>query len=281
MCNFAGDKHIIKNIIMKKIYILLFAALLSSMTVDAQVTQGRVGNGNITIYGTPWNNVYGLDFDNDGTLEIRISDFESTPTIYNGAFSYNYEDNGTNILADANMWDYVGVLDAGVTVGAANASLFAGYGDAYFDGSNITTGVHYMGFRIKLSDGIHYGYAKYTMTQEGGNYRATFNNCYYNATAGASIVTGDEGAVQRIDDVEGLRKITMYPNPATSWVTVDMEGLSGNGKVSVIDMSGREIMNANTDGKKVKLDVGTLARGTYYVRINDERAATIRKLIVR
>jgi len=178
---------------MKKLMIFVLAALVGFVEANAQITQGRIGTGNITIWGTDWNDVYGLDFDNDGTLEIRISDFESTPTIYNGAFSYDYADNGTNILADENGWDYVGVLDAGVTVGSASTSLFAGYGDAYFDGTNITLGTHYLGLRISLADGVHYGWAEYTMTQEGGDYRATFNSCYYNATVGADIVTGDTG----------------------------------------------------------------------------------------
>ena len=179
---------------MKRLMLTLFAVVFGFATADAQITQGRIGNGDITIYGTEWNDVYGLDIDNDGILEIRISDFESTPTIYNGAFSYDYEDNGTNILADENMWDYVAVLDAGVTVGAGNSSLFAGYGDAYFDGSNISVGTHYLAFRIKLDDGLHYAWAEYTMTEESGNYRATFNACYYNATVGADIVTGDTGS---------------------------------------------------------------------------------------
>ena len=178
---------------MKRLMLFAMAAMLGLASAYAQVTQGRVGTGDITIYGTDWTDVYGLDFDNDGTLEIRISDFESTPTIYNGAFSYGYEDDGTNILADENVWDYVGVLDAGVTVGAASASLFAGYGDAYFDGTSITLGTHYLGLRIKLADGLHYGWAEFTMTQEGDDYRATFNSCYYNATVGADIVTGDTG----------------------------------------------------------------------------------------
>ena len=79
-----------------------------------------------------------------------------------------------------------------------------------------------------------------------------------------------EGSVQRINDVEGITKLEVYPNLATSWVTVDMEGLSG-----------KEVMNANTDANKVSQNVETLTRGTYFVGINDERAATIRKLIVR
>ena len=252
------------------------------MAVDAQVRQGRVGNGNITIYGTQWNDVYGLDFDNDGVLEIRIRDFDGSPTIYNGEFGYDYEDGGTNILAYANMWDYVGVLGEGVTVGASSASLFAGYGDAYFDGSNISTGVHYLGFRIKLSDGIHYGYAKYTMTQEGGNYRATFNNCYYNATVGASIVTGEEETpVQGIADVEATQSVRVYPNPAVERVTIDMSGVAEKAKVSVVDMSGHVAMESTAAGEKVELDVTGLAKGAYFVRVEGDGISTVRKVVVR
>lgn len=178
---------------MKRIMFFLLTVMLCSTIAEAQVTAGRVGDGNITVYGMTYTNVFGLDFDNDGELEFKISDFSGSPTIYNGAFEYDYEDGGSNILADEGQWDYVGVLDAGVTVSSASADLFAGYGDAYFNTENIVTGTRYLGFRIKLSDGVHYGWAEYTMTQEGDDYRATFNSCYYNATVGESIVTGETG----------------------------------------------------------------------------------------
>ncbi|MBQ6046737.1 MAG: fibronectin type III domain-containing protein [Bacteroidales bacterium] len=179
---------------MKKLMLFMLAALLGIAGANAQVTQGAIRTGEITIAGSTTSDAYGLDFDNDGVLEIRIMDFTGSPTVYNGYFAYNWEDGGTNIIADENVWDYVGVLESGVTVGSASSSLFAGYGDASFDTyGTIALGTHYLGLRIKLTDGVHYAWAEYTMTQEGDDYRATWNSCYYEATVGADIVTGNTG----------------------------------------------------------------------------------------
>ena len=266
---------------MKRMLLFLFAVAVGLAAVNAQVTQGRIGNGNITISGTPWTDVYGLDFNNDGVLEIRISDFSGDPSVYNGYFSYNWEDGGTNILADENVWDYVGVLEGGVTIGAASASLFAGYGDAAFDSyGTIALGTHYLGFRIKLADGVHYGYAKYTMAQEGGDYRATFTNCYYNATVGAGIVTGDEGSTQGIGAAEGTTKIAIYPNTATDWVSVNMDNAEG-ATVSIMDVSGHKVMSTTLEEGSAKLNVESLAKGAYFVRIDGEKVSVVRKLIVK
>ena len=178
---------------MKRIMFFMLSVMLVVMTANAQITEGRIGTGDITIWGVTYNDAYGLDFDNDGVLEFRISDFSGYPTIYNGGFGYEYEEDGSNIMADESQWDYVGVLEAGVTVGPSSAEQFRGYGDGYFDYENIELGTHYLGFRIKLSDGVHYGWAEYTMAYAGDDYIATFNRCYYNATVGESIETGDTG----------------------------------------------------------------------------------------
>ena len=83
--------------------LFMLAALLGIAGANAQVTQGAIRTGEITIAGSTTSDAYGLDFDNDGVLEIRIMDFTGSPTVYNGYFAYNWEDGGTNIIADENV----------------------------------------------------------------------------------------------------------------------------------------------------------------------------------
>ena len=75
---------------------LFFAAALLLFSIgNAQIANGRIGNGNINIAGTEWTNVYGIDFNNDGVLEFRLSDFSgATGTQTNAYISYNW--NGNN-----------------------------------------------------------------------------------------------------------------------------------------------------------------------------------------
>ena len=182
---------------MKRLMFFLLAALIGFAAANAQVTQGRVGNGDITIYGTDWTDVYGLDFDNDGTLEFRISDFDGggwDPSITNGYLSYDWTDGGNNI---ASQTDYVEFVASGVTIGAS--SEFGGYGDGMIESSALTAGTYYLGFRFVLNDGVHYGYAECTVVENGTDFDITWNNCYYNATVSGSIITGETGGGSGVD----------------------------------------------------------------------------------
>ncbi len=73
--------------------------------------------------------------------------------------------------------------------------------------------------------------------------------------------------------------ISLYPNPASSTVTVD--GLEGQVEVSVVDMNGRTVTSISTQDSHVNIDLSDMARGAYFVRVVGEQRNAIRKLIVR
>ena len=75
-----------------------------------------------------------------------------------------------------------------------------------------------------------------------------------------------------------MANVSLFPNPATSTVTVKAEGMS---QASVIDINGREVMYRKVNGESTTFDVSTLARGTYFVRIVGEQTVAVRKLIVK
>lgn len=86
---------------------------------------------------------------------------------------------------------------------------------------------------------------------------------------------------QGIADVNAKSEVSLYPNPANSRTTVRVEGMSGKAQLSVIDMSGRTVMTTTMTAGTAELNVAKLAKGTYFVRINNEKAATVRKLVVK
>ena len=73
--------------------------------------------------------------------------------------------------------------------------------------------------------------------------------------------------------------ITVYPNPAVREVTVS--GMESGATVSIIDVNGREIHHAEKVAGAYSLNLGTMARGTYFVRVTDRRGVTVRKLVVK
>lgn len=84
-----------------------------------------------------------------------------------------------------------------------------------------------------------------------------------------------------IADVNGQREVSIYPNPASNRTTVKVEGMSGKGQLSVVDMSGRTVMTSTMTAGTAELNVAKLARGTYFVRISSNEMTTVRKLVVK
>lgn len=81
-----------------------------------------------------------------------------------------------------------------------------------------------------------------------------------------------------IDDVEGS-SLALRPNPATT--TVTLEGLSTGSRVTLLGLNGRECGQWTADGASLTIDVSTLPRGAYFLRIVSAGSAAVRKLVVR
>ena len=81
----------------------------------------------------------------------------------------------------------------------------------------------------------------------------------------------------------GVASLSIYPNPAVSetYVTIENAGLN---EVSVYDMQGRMVSTMNcvvNAGERVRLGVETLTSGVYFVRVSNDSATQIAKLVVK
>ena len=82
-----------------------------------------------------------------------------------------------------------------------------------------------------------------------------------------------------IDEVEGSRSISLYPNPATTSVT--LSGLKPGAGVTIVDIHGREVAKFEIRNSKLEIDVSTLPRGTYFVRTTGAEGPAVGKLLVK
>ena len=89
------------------------------------------------------------------------------------------------------------------------------------------------------------------------------------------FTTGQAG----IYDVES-GTLTLYPNPATTSVSVNVTGMSGNVTLQIVDMNGRTVYS-QSGSNEFKIDVSSLAQGAYFVRVTSEQQTAVRKLIVK
>jgi hypothetical protein len=74
----------------------------------------------------------------------------------------------------------------------------------------------------------------------------------------------------------------VYPNPATSQATLEINGLNQDAKIVISDLQGRILsegeMKANTT--TYRLDLSNMASGVYYIRIVTDSVISTQKLIV-
>lgn len=79
--------------------------------------------------------------------------------------------------------------------------------------------------------------------------------------------------------------ISVYPNPATDKTTININGISGEVLVSIVDLNGRTLMSEEmvcNDNCTKTLQVDNLSKGTYFIRIvGNDGFDMVRKLVVK
>ena len=114
----------------------------------------------------------------------------------------------------------------------------------------------------------HVGYLT-PIDDEALDYATTFcaNMVCWGASSCGNV---DAGGATSIIDVE-LDALGVFPNP-----TNDMLNFNSNelGNISVIDITGREVMNGNAHSGMNSLDVTELTPGSYTLRVMGERTVT-------
>ncbi len=86
------------------------------------------------------------------------------------------------------------------------------------------------------------------------------------------------GAVPKV----GLSAINIYPNPASSFLNIDMAATGINGMSAVLfDVQGKKAYTADISGQAViSIPVGTLAAGMYYLQLTTDAGILTRKITV-
>ncbi len=83
-----------------------------------------------------------------------------------------------------------------------------------------------------------------------------------------------------IDDVAGTH-LSLYPNPATSTVTISFDGFGRSAMVEIVDMNGRTVSQLKTTNYQLTIDLTSMAQGSYFVRVTGDNATAVRRLIVK
>ena len=132
--------------------------------------------------------------------------------------------------------------------------------------------------------------ATLTAVPTGSN--STFSHWSDNSTENpySFTVTSDRSLVAYFETTESIDPsgdidISVYPNPATSMVTISLNGINGEMTMILVDASGRTVLSRNLacdNHCHATVDVSGLSKGIYFVRLTDNNGSnTIRRLVVK
>lgn len=194
---------------------------------------------------------------NDGYYFDRWNDGDTNATrvvvvTANATYTANFAENGS-----VNTYYTVTVSSNNPDWGTVSG------GGEYLEGATVTiTAEPNSGYRfVEWNDGVTEAERTFTITEDV-SFIATF-----------APNTG-------IDNVDGC-SMRLFPNPASSTVTLTVNGFDGETMVEVVDMNGRTVSKLTTSNYQLMLDVSKLAQGAYFVRVTGEKATAVSRLIVR
>ena len=73
--------------------------------------------------------------------------------------------------------------------------------------------------------------------------------------------------------------LTVYPNPSSGLVYIT--GAVVNDRIELTDLRGVVVFRSNvTSAESEKLDISSLATGTYLIKISGEKGTSIRQLVI-
>lgn len=74
--------------------------------------------------------------------------------------------------------------------------------------------------------------------------------------------------------------VSVYPNPATDEVNFNIEGMTGDIQIRILDLSGKEVLSATFNESSVNaINVNSLAKGVYSIEVKNQENTITRKLI--
>ena len=80
------------------------------------------------------------------------------------------------------------------------------------------------------------------------------------------------------DDSDNLNILTIYPNPAESFINLELSSDISVYDVSIIDLMGKEVYNYNSLSS-TRIDISSLEVGNYFIVVNSDSGKQLGKFV--
>jgi hypothetical protein len=74
-------------------------------------------------------------------------------------------------------------------------------------------------------------------------------------------------------------KFSLYPNPATDKITVELSGMTQGGNLTIVDIEGQEFITRQITEPKTQIDISNLPSGVYFVQLTKDKTVEVEKVV--
>ena len=131
---------------------------------------------------------------------------------------------------------------------------------------------------VTIQSGEKYKFNGKTYTQEG-----VYTDTLTSSDGCDSIVTLHLTVSSSLIEVFGLQYIEIFPNPAATDIEIVMQSSANKEIINITDMAGRLVKTVQipANQSKTKIDVSDLPKGSYVLRISDNKIAFEKTVIIQ
>ncbi|WP_281613393.1 M4 family metallopeptidase [Flammeovirga sp. SubArs3] len=100
------------------------------------------------------------------------------------------------------------------------------------------------------------------------------------STINAPLVSIGRKSVETLESELMVRDFSIYPNPASSMLTINASSFVGNGTMNIYSINGKNILTIPVTESNTRLPLQQLKKGMYLIKINNELESQTKKFIV-
>ena len=108
----------------------------------------------------------------------------------------------------------------------------------------------------------------------------TDSNNGYSVGLDGTILKTTNGGGLGVDEISGKSTdMNVYPNPASDFITVDASLIQTKCQLSILNLSGQELIARQITEPKTQIDISSLPSGVYFVRLTSDKTVSTGKFI--
>lgn len=133
------------------------------------------------------------------------------------------------------------------------------------------------------SNAIYFGISRFPDGQDSNDNSADFQTaCVTPGMPNVNVNTGCQQPLS-VSYVPSVNALSIYPNPAKSWITVDFNGSLKNATVTINNVLGKEIKRVNLNGleSKFQFDLSDYRDGVYFIKVKSDSGEHTQRVILR